>query len=1034
MNTPRRGPRASLGSSQSGTPSKPVYVEIDDLDSETDDHTTTEHLSPTKTPIRGATRASLVATPQRRAPSNLYISSPRFRARTASGSRTSPSAPSPDLEAAKNEDPEYTSPEIAALLENRPYIPPLRYETLYDNIQRRKDATDEEPPADPSELDVFLTCTRERFDKDLTVAEARVKLGMTPDSSVLPGVLIPLLDHQITGVAACVQRERSQYKGGIVADEMGLGKSRIRPDCSNCKTTLLVVPLALLSHWQRELEKVGGPEPQGIKYLIYHGPTKPKDYRTLKQYDVVLTTYGTISSQAELPNCASVSRARKYSIDLFEAPLFHTNMNFFRIVLDEGHFIRNPDGKASKHVARLTAKYRWVLTGTPIINRLFDVYPALRFLQVPYWQNRKSFKDEIARYESKNRRHAAVKAVAMLQAILDAIMLRRLKTTLVDGMPILDLPTKTVLVERLEFSENERRIYDLLESRARDGFKRLLRRGALTGNKLPVALTLLLRLRQACSHPALVKKFLDTLNHEELEARMDAFLAGNQEEALREIESGQVVVGEAADEEEGDEDSTWLQFMMQYIVKLRNEDPTAKIIVISQWTQFLALVADYLTQSKITYLCYQGSMTRKERDYAEREFSKDKGTAPVLLLSLQCGGAGLNLTRANHVICLDLGWSHAVENQAFDRVHRYGQTRPVFIQRVIIADTVEERILNIQDRKKSLADGSLGEGNGKSINTFGPKELAILFGLASYSQLSFTARERTSRGSAEDSRTRIYCPTAVTNASGPDAPVVQPDVETLEECVEEKNLGFNRVVVVPAFVEDERHGIFIYRGGSGACTLRTARKEHFRAVGGEKRHSCLLEREIGDGKFGRRSLGHYSHVDLVVTLSAVHRFRNFRAIWTKKWSAMIWGRRRNRQSRLRKRAGRLPQIPVSWSEANPDQTKQRAMTATSNLPQPYQYLLLHVSPPADQLTLRKALQESLSQSFGLTASGTHIDVLWVGVDPKTTTAKGTAAIRVASGEDTTRILASIVSSSSSTRLQLIRASAFLPSLLVDDDQ
>ncbi|KAF8488076.1 SNF2 family N-terminal domain-containing protein [Gautieria morchelliformis] len=156
--------------------------------------------------------------------------------------------------------------------------------------------------------------------------------------------------------------------------------------------------------------------------------------------------------------------------------------------------------------------------------------------------------------------------------------------------------------------------------------------------------------------------------------------------------------------------------------------PTFQTIVISQWTSCLDLIADYLDENGFTFVRYQGDMSRLARDEAVRIFMS-QGKARVMLMSLKCGGVGLNLTRANRVISIDLGWSSAIENQAFDRVHRLGQVRPVVVQRLVIEDTVETRILALQERKQNLADGSLGEGTGKKLGRLSVKDLANLFGL-----------------------------------------------------------------------------------------------------------------------------------------------------------------------------------------------------------------------------------------------------------------------------------------------------------------
>ncbi|KAG5653742.1 hypothetical protein H0H81_010999, partial [Sphagnurus paluster] len=171
--------------------------------------------------------------------------------------------------------------------------------------------------------------------------------------------------------------------------------------------------------------------------------------------------------------------------------------------------------------------------------------------------------------------------------------------------------------------------------------------------------------------------------------------------------------------------STKMKYMMEYLTKLTEERPEEKTLVVSQWTGCLSLVSDYLAEKGVIHVKYQGDMNRVKRDQAVRAFmSRDK--ARVMLMSLKCGGVGLNLTRANNVICLDLGWSQAIEAQSFDRL---GQTRPVAVQRLVISNTVEDRVLAMQERKQLLADGSLGEGTGKKIGRLSVRELANLFGL-----------------------------------------------------------------------------------------------------------------------------------------------------------------------------------------------------------------------------------------------------------------------------------------------------------------
>ncbi|KAJ7735953.1 SNF2 family N-terminal domain-containing protein [Mycena metata] len=689
------------------------------------------------TPIRGP-RASLglpSRAPTPPTPSPVRTRGPLGTPKTPAATPTKPRYVEIDDDSA-DEDSDFPTPEVNTILQTQPYISPVRHKTYYEHLESVKREDDLTPVADPQDIESFVqTLSGERFNKGITLERATFNLGMTPDSGFLPGLKVALMPHQVTGVAACLKQEKSSYSGGFLADEMGLGKTMqmiavmIKNQSQNprCKTTLVVAPLATVGQWDAEIDKVTGPN--GLKCLLYHGADKPKNPKTLLRYDVVLTTYGTLVRQHEDP----------------QSPLF--NVEFYRIILDEAHWIRNYSSKRSKSAVALRGQYRWGLSGTPMINRLGDFYAYIRFLKIACWHDFNTFKRHIIEHEAKN----STLAVKKLQEILDVFLLRRLKSTVMGGKPLLRLPEKTVVIERLEFSKEERQIYDALQFSAQNSFHHLLRNASVY-KKITQVLTLLLRLRQVCSHPALVKSYIDAQDDLALQTRLTDFLTGKEEEALEEIEAEEALqkVGGEEDEEDSDSDSdddeidvdvnivdencdfvapsTKMKFMMECITRVLGEGSGQKIIVVSQWTALLSFAAIYLQKAGITYQRYQGNMSRRQRDYSVRQFMKEDGTEPVMLLSLLCGGTGLNLTRANHLICLDLGWSPAIENQAFDRIHRLGQTRPVFIHRVVIADTVEDRILALQERKQNLADGSLGEGKGKSFRALSPKELAVLFG------------------------------------------------------------------------------------------------------------------------------------------------------------------------------------------------------------------------------------------------------------------------------------------------------------------
>ncbi|KIJ63774.1 hypothetical protein HYDPIDRAFT_155277 [Hydnomerulius pinastri MD-312] len=818
------------------------------------------------------------------------------------------------------------------------------------------------PVANPDDISKFLMAAgnAEQFDGNASVDKALEKLGLTGQYQLLPGMAISLMPHQTIGVAWTLEREKSSDKGGLLGDEMGLGKTvqiialmvANASDDPICKTNLIVAPMALLDQWKLEIETK---TTNGMKCLIYHGSSKPKNKKELMKYDVVLTTYHTLA--LEWPDLEAEQLAkeklRKKKKDSFivsdsdddrktrrkkrELGLLF-QVTWYRVIIDEAQNIRNRRTRISRSVTDLESTYRWGLTGTPIVNGLVDAYALFRFIKLRPWYDWQEFNSHIARLEKKRPDLAS----SRLQAIFRLILLRRKKDSLLDGKKLIELPVKHIEMEKLEFSQEEREIYLMVEAKSQARFNRFLRAGTVLKNYHQV-LVMLLRLRQICVHPALIQETCDaliasdqlsgerdlkaemarathlvssdfvskmkakykeaakirmraekesvdaTIEGEECPVCMDAFTdavvtacghafcrecvvnvlntpfvqdpedpnkyKGNEKpcpscrspvsadkifvreafeptddelsensssrraahddsdvemlevsELIRHdrkgkgratkrlrkkrymmdsdddddddmsdfiVENGEdedekdarrdlkkrlqkkrkMVIDSDDDFEEDEKDvifgqaspdavtstgqvkmmsrflpSTKMKKMMEHLLIWAQENADEKTIVVSQWTEALKLVSDYLTENQIGHVKYQGSMNRPERDKAVRAFmTKEKAT--VMLMSLKCGGVGLNLTRANRVISLDLGWSEAIESQAFDRVHRLGQQKEVFVQRLVIENTVEDRVLALQERKKNLADGSLGEGTGKKIGRLSVRELANLFGL-----------------------------------------------------------------------------------------------------------------------------------------------------------------------------------------------------------------------------------------------------------------------------------------------------------------
>lgn len=386
------------------------------------------------------------------------------------------------------------------------------------------DADDEGvAPPTSEEFDEFLKVAAEGkgFEGNDTVDAAVKSLGLKAQGDKIGGMLIPLMAHQLIGVSWMVAQENTKNYGGILADDMGLGKTiqtiavmaKNQSQDPKEKTNLIVAPLALLQQWKEEIEN--RMERHYFKILIHHGPTKVKSAKEFHEYDVVLTTYQTLAGEwpdEEVSMKKAKTAAKKAGGDEPDdflqmkkaGPLF--KFSFFRIILDEAQQIRNRQTRVSRSVAQLDALYRWCLTGTPITNSLADVFPLLRFCQIKPFYVWKEFNQAISTHEKKRPDIAGRKC----QAVLRTCLMRRKKDSTLAGQPLVVLPTKTVELRVLEFSEEEREIYTFVERRTQATFNKYLKAGTVLKNYAHV-LVLLLRLRQLCFHPCLISDGFDAL-------------------------------------------------------------------------------------------------------------------------------------------------------------------------------------------------------------------------------------------------------------------------------------------------------------------------------------------------------------------------------------------------------------------------------------------------------------------------------------------------------------------------------------------
>ena len=331
---------------------------------------------------------------------------------------------------------------------------------------------------------------------------------------------------------------------------------------------------------------------------------------------------------------------------------------FHLLVLDEAQTVKNPAGRAAAALRRLRATHRLCLTGTPIENHLGELWAQFDFLMPGFLGDRADF---ARRWRKPIEENGEVLRADLLRARVRPFILRRRKD---DVLP--ELPPKTEVIEHVVLEGGQRALYESVRVASDELVRRVLKRHGFGGGLVTI-LDALLKLRQVCNDPALLGR------------QRTRVTASAKRDRLRELLPMLVAEGR-------------------------------RVLVFSQFTAMLALVQRDLDALGLPWLALTGETPPAERGAVVADFQR--GAVPLLLLSLKAGGVGLNLTAADTVVHIDPWWNPAVERQATDRAHRIGQTRPVFVHKLIAAGSIEERILALQARKAALADGVLGEDAG----------------------------------------------------------------------------------------------------------------------------------------------------------------------------------------------------------------------------------------------------------------------------------------------------------------------------------
>ncbi|WP_119328230.1 DEAD/DEAH box helicase [Cysteiniphilum halobium] len=420
---------------------------------------------------------------------------------------------------------------------------------------------------------------------------------------------------------------------GLLADDMGLGKTLqtltwIQLQHDNDKdfgTSLIIAPTSVVGNWIREAEKF---TPK-LKILLLHGSERITHYDTLLNYDIVVTSYPLVLKDEKI----------------------HRSNNYSALILDEAQTIKNAKTKQAQSIFTLSAKYRFCLTGTPLENHLGELWSQFNFLMPGFLGNdsqfRKHFKNPIEKHQDTDR-------LNVLKSRISPFMLRRTKALVAK-----DLPEKTESIEIIELPNTQKQLYESVRMTMEKKVRELLKKQGLAKSHIHI-LDALLKLRQSCCHPQLVK--LDSAKKVHESAKLD--------------------------------------YLLEMLTELAAEN--RKVLVFSQFVEMLDLIALELSKHKIQYVQLTGQT--KNRQKLIDDFS-EKSDISVFLISLKAGGTGLNLVAADTVIHFDPWWNPAVEAQATDRAYRIGQDKPVTVYKLIAKDSVEEKILKLQQKKADLASG-----------------------------------------------------------------------------------------------------------------------------------------------------------------------------------------------------------------------------------------------------------------------------------------------------------------------------------------
>jgi len=487
-------------------------------------------------------------------------------------------------------------------------------------------------------------------------------LESTNDSESLPEISQPTLfegqlrPYQLTGLRWMAFLSKFGI-GTCLADDMGLGKTiqliallqherEENPEVVG--PTLLIVPTSVVGNWCREIDKFA-PE---LRVHVHHGAERPLGdafKKIVKDCDVVITTYGLVHRDRETLNSCT----------------------WFRAALDEAQYIKNPPTKQAKSIRALKAWHRVALTGTPVENRLVELWSIMEFLNPGYLGPAATFRRTIARPIEQRR---DPKTAEELRRMIQPFVLRRLKT---DATVIDDLPDCVQTKEYANLTKEQAGIYEQVVEKMVNEVDRsegIQRRG--------LVLSTLVKLKQVCNHPA---------HYAQAGHRDGVVVTESSAPGLQTARSGK---------------ASRMMTLLEEVLATGE-----KALVFTQFREMGRLLSAMIQHDLDceTLFLHGGTPTKRRQQFIDR-FQSDEGNVPVFILSLKAGGVGLNLTAANHVFHYDRWWNPAVENQATDRAFRIGQQKTVHVHKFVCTGTLEEKIDQMIEQKMELAQNIVGSG------------------------------------------------------------------------------------------------------------------------------------------------------------------------------------------------------------------------------------------------------------------------------------------------------------------------------------